>query len=163
MSTCYSSVGVGASRPHQTPQQSRALNLSTYRLLLGSPHCSRRGSASVGHREGESGSNDPPPLQGEPPDRIACRAGPGGGHCLLEDKETFRKGHSYQPRAQNTPCGCQDSLPLPFRACPAPCCHGTRRTILISNSFYEVVAAKKWSDYGHCSKATGDTTSVDIE
>ena len=101
-STCSSSGGVGASHPPQTPQQSQARNLSTYRLLLGSPHCSRRGSASVGRREGGTGNNGPPPLQRELPDRSACRVSPGGGHCLLEDKETVRKSLSHQPRDQRT-------------------------------------------------------------
>ena len=41
--------------------------------------------------------------------------------------------------------------------------HGTPRVILISYSFYKVAAAKKWSECGPCSKATGDTTSVDTE
>lgn len=99
---------MGASRPPQKPQQSQALNWSTYRLLLGSPRCSRRGSASVGRREGENGSNDPPPPQRGLPGRSACRVGPGGGHCLLEDKESLRKSHSHQPMGQSTGAGGQD-------------------------------------------------------
>lgn len=120
MSTCYSSGGVGASRPPQTPPQSQALNPSTYRLLLGSPRCSRRGSASVGRREGENESNDPPPPQRGHPGRSACRVGPGGGHCLLEDKETFRKSHSHQPTGQSTPAGGQDKPTFVIQGPPLP-------------------------------------------
>lgn len=125
-STCYSSVGAGASRPPQTPRQSRAPNLSTYRLLLGLPHCSRRGSASVGRREGENGNSDPPPLQRELPGRVACRVSPGGGHCLLEDKETFRESHCHQPRdrtplpSARTAYLCHSGPPLPHVAMTLP-------------------------------------------
>jgi hypothetical protein len=85
-STCYSSVGVGASHPPQTPRQSRTPILSTYRLLGGPPHCNKRGSASVGRREGENGNSDHPPPKRGLPDRTACRGSPGGGHHLLEDR-----------------------------------------------------------------------------
>lgn len=98
-STCYSSVGVGAGHPPQTPPRSQALSSSTYRLLGGSPHCNRKGSASAGRREGENGNSDRPPPKRGFPGRIACRASPGDGHCLLKDREVLRKRRSHQPRA----------------------------------------------------------------
>jgi hypothetical protein len=90
-STCYSSVGVGAGRPRLTPLRSQAPNSSTYRLLWGSPHCNKKGSASAGRREGENGNSDRPPLKRGFPGRIACRASPGGGHCLPKEREVLRK------------------------------------------------------------------------
>lgn len=127
-STCYSSVEVGASRPRQTPLRSQALNSSTYRLLWGSPHCNRKGSASAGRREGENGNSDRPPLKREFPGRIACRASPGGGHYLLKDREVFRKRCSCQLRAwcplHPSPT-CQDILPFSL----SPMLLGTPRTI----------------------------------
>lgn len=112
-STCYSSAEVGAGRPPQTPRQSQALNLSTYRLLWGSPHCSRRGSASAGRREGENGNSDLPPPKRGLPDRIACRVSPGVGHRLLKDKVTLRENHFHQPRPQGTLLDAGTACPFP--------------------------------------------------
>lgn len=57
----------------------------------------------------------------------------------------------------------QDSLRFSLSTCPGPLLPGTPRTVWISRSFYKVAMAKKWSDYGPLSKATGDTTSLDTE
>lgn len=139
-STCYSSVGVGASPPQQTPPQSRALNSSTYRPLWGSPRCSRKGSASAGRREGESGSSDHPPPKRGFPDRIACRVSPGGGHCLLEDKEVFRKGCSQRPRAWCTRPPRRARTACAFHSAPAlaPCC------LVLPEPFGSAAAFIRW-------------------
>lgn len=159
MSTCYSSAGAGASRPPQTPQQSQALNLSTYRLLWESPHCSRKGSASVGHREGENGSSDPLPRKRALPDRIACRAAPGGGRCLLEDRK-------YSGRVIFTALGPEHPKGQPAlvsQCLPHPVLPGCSQNHFNQLPLLEMTAVKKWSHYGPYSQTRGHTISPDTE
>lgn len=161
-STCYSSVGVGAGRPPQAPLRSQALNSSTYRLLWRSPHCNKKGSASAGRREEENGNSDRPPLKRGFPGRIACRASPGDGHCLLKDREVLRKEAFPPAQGLVSSPPPQPGHPALFTQHPpwSPMLPGHPR---ISCGFYKVAMTKKWSVYGPSPKAKGDSASLDTE